>query len=100
MTRRWWGCPSSWWKPACRSATLVPAPVPPLVLTDGSVPRLQVLVGDQVPVLLGDEQPAGPLVGVDDGLVDPGLPHRLGRLELDLLDGRYVEEHAVARPRL
>jgi hypothetical protein len=53
---------------------------------------------EKVQAVLGNE-PGGFLVGVDDGRVNPGLLHSLGRHMLDLLRVRHVEEDRIVRSR-
>src|SRR5262249_28979790 len=71
----------------------------PLVLLDSRIPLGEVTIGNQVLVLLRDEQ-ARLLEGVDEGRVQSRRLHVLDHHRLQVFRVWHVGEEGVARPRL
>jgi hypothetical protein len=65
-----------------------------LILFNGRSPLGEIHIGEKMLIVLGNE-PAGSLVSVDDGWVDPSLLHGLDGHVFDLLGVRHVYEHGV-----
>ena len=67
---------------------------PGVVSGDRRVPRLPILLRNQVLILLGDEQ-ARLLEGVDEGRVEPGAFHGLGDVMFHLFQRRGLGEEPI-----